>query len=180
VRKNILIYPIAIGLAAGAVVLLVVMSRVPSGTNVSGVTISPSGSLLAGGTNSGPVLFSINNAEPFLVHLGHLEVQVASTNGWKTVSEEWSPMLNPMFTGGPTGQWAGALLAGSQRTCRIQPPLQGPWRVRLTYLRQNRGLNALFMHARIALARRSLFQWGSANVFRLADQRQVVSQEFSQ
>jgi hypothetical protein len=177
VRKNVVIYPVAIGLAACAVVLLVVMSLVPSSTNVSGVTISPSGSGLARITHSGPVLFYINNAEPFLVHLGHLEVQVVSTNGWKTVSEEWSSMLSP---GGPTGQWAGALLAGSHRTCHVQPPLQGPWRVRLTYLRQNRGPYALFTRARVALARRSLFQWGRGNVFRLADQHQVVSQEFSQ
>lgn len=89
-------------------------------------------------------------------------------------------MLSPMFTGGPTPQWAGALLAGSHRTCDVRPPLQGPWRVRLTYLRENRGLYALFMRVRVALARRSLFQWGRGNVFRLADQHQVVSQEFSQ
>src|SRR5258708_5194457 len=128
-KRNVFGYLIAIGLAAGAMVLIVGMALVTSRTNLSGVTISPSGSVLGRSTNSGPVLFYISNAEPFLVHLGHLEMQVASTNGWQTISEEWSPMLQAKAIGRRSGQWAGPLLAGSHRTCHVQPPLQGPWRV---------------------------------------------------
>lgn len=179
-KRNVLSYSVAIGLGACALVLLVVMSLMPSGTNVNGVTISPSDSVLAPSTNSGPVLFVIKNAEPFMVHLGHLEVQVPSSNGWKTISEEWSPMLSPSLPG-PTPQWAGTLLAGSHRACRVQPP-QGPWRVRLTYLRQKRGLfAALGGRARFAVAKHSWAPFWSGNVSSFyREQHQVMSQEFSQ
>jgi len=176
--RNRVSYSMAIGLAAGVIVLITGMRLVTSSTSVNGVTISPRGSVLERDANSGTVLFYITNAEPSLVHLGHLELQVTSSNGWKTITEEWSPMLNP--SGASSGQWAGTLLAGSHRTCSVQPPLQGPWRVRLTYLREERGVYALLARTRFALARRSLFQWGGGNVFRMTDQHQVVSQAFSQ
>jgi hypothetical protein len=178
VKKHGLIYPVAIALAAGAIVLLVVMSLVPSRTNVNGVTISASGFVVAPGTNSGPVMFYITNAEPSLVHLGHLEVQLASSNRWMTVSEEWSPMLQLKVFGrfvGRKSQWAGGLLGGSHRTCYVQPPmLQARWRVRLTYLRQDRGLYALYGRARFALAKHTWAPLINENVVSfLPDQHEV-------
>ena len=120
--RNRVSYSMAIGLAAGVIVLITGMRLVTSRTSVNGVTISPRGSVLERDANSGTVLFYITNAEPSLVHLGHLELQVTSSNGWKTITEEWSPMLNP--SGASSGQWAGTLAGppdlsqgGARRLC---------------------------------------------------------------
>jgi hypothetical protein len=130
---------------------------------------------------SGTVTFYVTNGEPGLVHLARLEVQVASSNGWKTISTETAGIFNP---GAPSYHWAGGLLAGSRRAFYVQPPSEGRWRVLLTYLRPERGLYSFWARAQ-AFVRRpftfsSLFQWNRGNVFRLADQHEVMSQELSQ
>jgi hypothetical protein len=155
----------------------------PTGKAV-GLRVYRGSSVLQQAGPSGAVMFYVTNGEPGLVHLARLEVQVASSNGWKTVSTESSGMFNP---GAPSYHWAGGLLAGSCRTFCVQPPLEGRWRVRPTYLRAEQGLysfraraQALVRRLRVAFTWSSLFQWGRGNVFRLADQHEVMSQEFSQ
>jgi hypothetical protein len=182
-KRNVLGYLITIGLTAGAVVLIVGFGLMTSRTKASGVLISPKGSVPEG-VNAGTVLFYVTNGEPRLVHLACLEVQVTSSNGWKTISTEQSAMFNP---GAPSYQWAGGLLAGSYRTFYVQPPVEGRWRVRLTYLRQERGLYSFLVRAETLIGRlRGPFTWSSlflssrGNIFRLADQHQVLSQEFSE
>jgi thioredoxin-related protein len=142
-----------------------------------GLRIYPASSQFA---PSGTVTFYVTNGEPGLVHLARLEIQVASSNAWETISTETAGILN---RGAPSYQWAGGLLAGSQRPLSVHPPAEGRWRVRLTYLRQARGLYPYLSRARVLLLRgvswANLFQWRRGNVFSLADHCEVVSQEFS-
>jgi hypothetical protein len=175
---------VAIGVAGSVGVLVVGVSLVTPARKASGLTICPDRSVLERNGDPGAVTFYVTNAEPVMVHLACLEVQVTSSNGWKTISTERAAMFNP---GAPSYPWAGGLLAGSYRTVYVQPPLEGRWRVRLTYLRQERGLYSFLVRTTALVSRlsgaftwSSLFQWSRGNVYRLADQRQVVSQEFSQ
>ena len=141
-RKLVPICVVALALAVFIAVLIAGVSPATSTQKASGLTIYPASSVLKRSDNSGAVMFYVSNAEPLLVHLARLEVQAAATNGWKTISTETSPILNP---GAPSYQWAGGLLAGSQRTFYVKPPPEGRWRVRLTYLRQEHGVDSLLV-----------------------------------
>jgi hypothetical protein len=99
--------------------------------------------------------FYVTNSGHLAILLNLVQIQVAVDGGWKTLSEGQVQISRVLEAGTSQINISPLLESGDQRKIVVEWPEEPPWRVCITYSREEKGLKALTSKARFAWRTRS-------------------------